>query len=151
MFVQGRSEISSEQMLRKLWVYFCFNQYINLVYFLFSIIIFFVLFPSVNIQIDNFCYIYPLSVVKTRFLFSTQNQTIQLLTSRFSFSFFPPKSKLVPIFFPSTNTTFPLLLHWLSMNILSIYENLNKAMVLPLMQLIVLITGRLSEWAIQIF
>lgn len=33
MFVQGRSEISSEQMLRKLWVYFCFNQYINLAYF----------------------------------------------------------------------------------------------------------------------
>lgn len=38
-------------------------------------------------------------MVKTRFLFSTQNQTIQLLTSRFSFSFFPPKSKLVLIFF----------------------------------------------------
>lgn len=68
MFVQGRSEIISKQTLRKLRVYFCFNQYINLVYFfLFSIIIFFVLFPSINIQIDNFCYIYPLSVVKTRF------------------------------------------------------------------------------------
>lgn len=38
-------------------------------------------------------------MVKTRFLFCTQNQTIQLLTSRFSFSFFPPKSKLVLIFF----------------------------------------------------
>lgn len=33
MYNNVRSEISSKQTLRKLWVYFCFNQYINLVYF----------------------------------------------------------------------------------------------------------------------
>lgn len=43
MYNNVRSEISSKQTLRKLWVYFCFNQYINLVYFQLSYSLFYFL------------------------------------------------------------------------------------------------------------